>query len=734
MMSGWIFEHTASTAAIGAGLVVAVLTLLLAVWRWPGFSWLQTALAAVRIAFFALLGWCLLMPAAREDQREVIRPRFIIALDTSASMTNTPSAAIPARHAVARGLIAQDWVRVMASRATVDLYPFDRELGGRAEPAAAAGLPSAGQATGVRDSLARLAERLRGQDVAGVLLLTDGLDTREASTFWTRQTWPFPIHTVRLEPPAEWSVPPDVRVDGIDTPNRVTVGWNSELKASISGEGCGGKLLTVRLFRDQQPIQEAPTQLPAEGGAREVIFPLQHDTVGLFTYEVRVDPLEGEIQTNDNRYASTVQVMDTRNRLLYVEGLPRWESKYLMRVLRGIAALTPLAFMRGPDGRFISYGSRAGTTLDLTETQLANFRIVILGDLDAEGLGGGRDAALAKFVEKGGSLVLLGGPLGWGAKGFSASELARVLPVQNAGQAIEGRYTLTATAEGRAHPAFAGDPAWLNRLPPVLSVFPGAQPAPASTVLISAQTDSGVQPLVVFQRFGQGKILAVLTDSLWRWQLERQDTADSYFRFWNQMLNWLLPAESEAAPVQLDLFADTERLYLGDALVLNARFSALSKADVPPETLTCSIRTPDNRALPFVMQRQTITTGASGAAATYTVRFQPEGPGLYRAAASLPGDGAPVESPAYSFFVKPFTPESLPRPPDLETLRALAASSSGRYLLPEEVADAMTAIPIKPREEALVKFNTLWNTMPVLACLLGLLAVEWITRKLKGLV
>jgi hypothetical protein len=734
MTAGWIYEHTVAAGAIGAGLGLAALLLLLAVWRWPGFSWLQAGLAALRLAFFALLGWCLLMPAAREDQREVIRPRFVIALDLSASMTNSPSPAIPTRHSAARALLTQDWVRVVGSRATVDLYPFDRELGGRTDPAAAAGLPSAGQATGLRDSLARLGERLRGQDVAGVLLLSDGLDTREASPLWTRQSWPFPIHTVRLEPPADWKAAPDVRVDAIDTPGRVTVGWNSELKAVLSGEGCGGQLLTVRLYRDQQPIQEAPTQLPAEGGSREIVFPLQHDAVGLFTYEVRVDPLEGETQTNDNRYASAVQVMDTRNRLLYVEGLPRWESKYLVRVLRGIAAITPLAFMRGPDGRFISYGARGGATLDLTESQLGNFRIVILGDLDAEGLGGGRDAALAKFVEKGGSLVLLGGPLGWGPKGFQASELARILPVRGAGPAVEGRFGLTATAEGRAHPAFAGDPAWLSRLPPVLSVFPGAQPAPAATVLISAQSDSGVQPLVVFQRFGQGKILAVLTDSLWRWQLERQDTSDSYFRFWNQMLNWLLPAESEAAPVQIDLFADTGRLYLGDALVLNARYAALSREDAPPETLTCTIRTPDNRALPFVMQRQTVTAGASGAAATYSVRFQAEGPGLYRAAASVSVGGTPVESPAYAFFVKPFTPESLPRPPDLDTLRALAASSSGRFLLPEEVAEAMTAIPIKPREEALVRFHTLWNTMPVLACLLGLLALEWIIRKLKGLV
>lgn len=733
-MDGWIYEHTAPAAALGMGVGVAALALLLAVWRWPGWTWLHTGLAIIRIAFFCLLGWCLLMPAAREDQREIVRPRFVLMLDTSSSMTNTPSPSIPSRHITARNLLTQDWVRAVASLATLDLYTFDRELSARLNPAAASEQPSTGQSTALRDSLASLIDRLRGQDVTGALLLSDGLDTRESSLLWTRQTWPFPIHTVRLEPPAEWALPPDVRVDAIDTPNRVTVGWNSELKASISGQGCGGRLLTVRLLRDQQLVQEAPTQLPAEGGSREVVFPLRHDAVGLFTYEVCLDPIAGEVQTNDNRYAVTVQVMDTHNRLLYVEGLPRWESKYLMRTLRGIASITPLAFIRGPDGRFLSYGARGNTTLDLTENQLAHFRIVILGDLEAGSLGGGRDKALARFVEKGGSLVLLGGSQAWGPQGLSASELARILPVQRAGPMLEGRFGLAATPEGLAHPAFAGEPAWLNRLPPVLSVFPGAQPAPAATVLITARTDAGTHPLVVFQRFGQGKILAVLTDSLWRWQLERQDASDSYFRFWNQMLNWLLPVEHETDPVQLDLFADTERLFLGDPLVLNARYGALSKADTPPETLTCSIQTPDGRTLPLVMQRQTATSGASGAAGTYAVRFEAEAPGLYRASASVHVNGAPFESQAYSFFVKPFTPESLPRPPDLDTLRALAASSSGRFLMPDEVADAMTALPFTPREESLVQFHSLWNTWPVMACLVGLLAVEWIIRKMKGLV
>ncbi len=734
MIEPLLFEHALPLAFVVAALGVATIAAVLAVYRWPGFSLLQIVLLILRLLFFLLLGWCLLLPARRIDERELRKPHFLVALDVSASMTNTPSADVPSRHATARSLLTQEWVQVVAAQTAFQIHPFDLELSPAVPLSKAIQSASAGSGTALRQTLDRLVERYRGQDVIGLLLLSDGLDTREQSSFWARQSWPFPIYTVRLEPPVSWHAHPEIRVDGVDTPRRVTVGWRSELKASVSGEGTRGEIIPVQLFRDGTLIQELPIQLPDEGGSRELVFPLHHESVGIFTYEVNLPPLPDEPQTNDNQFAVTVHVMDSRNQLLYVEGLPRWESKYLMRVLRSVPELTPLAFIRGPEGRFVSYGARGGTTLDLTEAQLTAFQIVILGDFDASELGVGRDTALVKFVENGGSLILLGGPRSWGPGGWSATALDRLLPIRRPGPPIEGRFPVLATPEGAAHPAFATHPDWLLRLPPILSVFPGGQPTPAASIWMHVQTEMGPHPLIGFQRFGQGKVVALLTDSLWRWQLDPEDRADSYHRFWTQLLNWLLPKQTDAEPYHLDLFSDVEQIHLGDPIQIRARYTAHAIAEPPPEAITCEMLVPDGRRIPFVMTREIVATEAARRYTAYSLRFQPEIPGLHRATARMTVHGAPLESAPYAFFVKPYTPESIPRPPDYDVLRALTASSGGRFLDPADVANAMRGLDLKPREEILVRFSTLWNTSPLLACLVVILVVEWIIRKWKGLV
>ena len=111
--------------------------------------------------------------------------------------------------------------------------------------------------------------------------------------------------------------------------------------------------MTLQLYRDGGLLEETAVRLPEEGGTRETAFKLNHPQTGTFLYRVAATPLHRETVTNDNVYAVTVQVVDTRNRLLYIEGPPRWESKFLSRILRHHTAITPACFIRG-NGRRVS--------------------------------------------------------------------------------------------------------------------------------------------------------------------------------------------------------------------------------------------------------------------------------------------------------------------------------------------------------------------------------------------
>lgn len=730
-------EHTMSLTLIVAALAFALGVGLFGFWRHLPRNRSTLGLALLRLLTIALLGWCLFLPSLKRVITEVRKPRFIVALDQSASMAMTPEpkAAMKTRWAAAQEILKQPWTETLAGSCGLDYVAFAGDLGQRQSSAELQALNPDGKSTLLNQSLTKLIERYRGQPVAGMLLLSDGIDTREANDEWAAERRPYPIFTVRLEPPNIWKIEPDLHVDSLDTPRRVVVGWDTEIKANVSGQGTKGRVVDAGLYENDKLIDTAPVDIPDEGGRRELTFRLTHPATGLFTYTLRLPPIEGETRTNDNSYAVTVQVIDSKNRLLYIEGVPRWESKYLMRVLKGLKDITPVCFVRGPGGKFLSYGAVGADSPDLNEQQLLNYKIVVLGDLDAAEVGKARAEALVKFVENGGSLMILGGPKAWGAQGLLTSPLNKLLPVKAAEQLTlqENQAALALTGEGRTHPIFTTeDAAAWNKIPPVLSIFTGGALAPGAATLLTAEAPGGRHPVLVVQKYGQGKVATILTDSLWRWQLA-PGKINYYQRLWTPMMAWLSPTETDVNMYQLDLAADAEKVYAGEAIDLKARLT--TPANVVPKDLimTCVVQEPDGRNIPLRMTQQDVTTTTGKKYPGYSASLTPQKPGLHNAVASCEVNGQKIASAPFSFFVQTFTPETVPRAVNTGVLKALADAGKGRFCEPEEVNKVLSEITIPPSEEERVSYLSLWNNIPVLACLIGLFGLEWLFRKMRNM-
>ncbi len=733
-MTDLIVEHMVPVWMIVTGLTVAGVAAVLSLWRYLSFKPAHLVLLVLRLLFLALLGWCLLLPARQRTQTELIKPRFLVLLDTSASMDQRPAGVTTSRWMVAQSLLREPWTRRVAADCLLDVFTFDSEVRPPVTLAQASTNTPQGKTTSLRETLRKIAERHKGQSVAGLLLLSDGLDTRELHSDWAGEPSPYPLYTVRLEPPGLWESEPDVRIVSADTPRRVVVGWDTKLTVTVAGQGTRGLPFDVRVMENGGLLESLPSQLPDEGGSREITFRLPHPEVGNFTYAIAIPPLERETRTNDNVFSVNVQVIDARNRLLYAENTPRWESKYLARELKVNKNITPMMFIRGPGGKFLSYGERAGMTLDMTDEQLTLFKTVILGDLDADMLGEARATALVKFVENGGSLVLLGGPAAWSGKGFAATALKALLPFSRPGNppAIAGTFTASLSDEGSAHAVFTANSAAWESLPPVLSIFPGAKPATAAMTLIEAKTpEGGTNPLLITQKYGQGKVVAILTDSFWRWQLNPGRTRP-YALFWSQLIEWLSPAETTLEKYELDLFADMGDLYLGQSIALKTRFSGQEKNPPAAAKIICEIQTPENRHLQLTMAKQDVSVSGRNYPG-YGTDYAPQAPGLYRATSWVEIEGRKIESAPYSFFVQAFTPENMPRPISLTVLQALADGSNGKFCEPSEVDQTLSSLKVTARQESRLDFRSLWQRWWVIACLMALLVVEWIIRKLRNM-
>jgi hypothetical protein len=420
---------------------------------------------------------------------------------------------------------------------------------------------------------------------------------------------------------------------------------------------------------------------------------------------------------------------------MYVEGAPRWESKYLSRVLRESKQVSPAIFLKGPKGKFMTYGVNNDVAPDMDEAKLSAFKIVVLGNLSGEELGDERARALVKFVEMGGSLVLLGGSKGWASDGFVKTPLKALLPAAGfTAKAQEGDYRVSLTDQGRSHAAFGGDAEFWDKVPSVLSLFQGVTPSAAARVLVEARTESGAQPMILAQDFGQGKVVAIFSDSLWKWQLSADALKNKpYPRFWHQLLSWLLPKADEVEGKKWDIFLDREECFMGEEIEFTARWTGV---DNPPAgtIATAEITYPNKKKMPFSMASQAAQALAGKMVPSYSVKFKGDQPGMYSVVVFSTTGGRRTESDAAFFSIKPYSPESRPRPPDFETMKAITTNSAGIFFdSASELNRALSALEPKQLKQEISKYKTFWQSWIILSMLILSIVLEWIIRKINNL-
>jgi hypothetical protein len=114
--------------------------------------------------------------------------------------------------------------------------------------------------------------------------------------------------------------------------------------------------------------------------------------------------------------------------------------------------------------------------------------------------------------------------------------------------------------------------------------------------------------------------------------------------------------------------------------------------------------------------------------------FKGENAGMFTVVAAAETGGKRSESAPVSFTVKPFTPESLPRPADSAVLKAISMNSGGVFFSSAEELDRALAV-LQPRklEQEISLFRSLWQHWVVIGCLLLVLGVEWLARKLRNM-
>jgi len=746
-MSDIVFEPMISIFAIAA---LAAGALTLSVYAYvrgadgvaPGWRAMLALLRGVGIVAIAVL----LMKPMRPKPGEAVdrKPVFALLFDTSRSM-NTEDVAGSSRLVVEQDLLCGLERRSpeLWREYEVELYEFS-DKASRIAPAELheREMADGGKtllAEGVQSVLDRTARA--GVRSAGMVVFSDGRHNGVEDVgrvACSAKSLGVPIWTCCIGTQAQAR---DVAVVSRGRSDFVFVDQKSAIKASILQQGCHDDAVKVQLLREGRPAGE-PHWVSFEGRARrEVSFPIVERKKGLVKYEVAAEPLDGETNVTNNRRTLFVNVIAEKMKVLFLEGEPYWDSKFLVQALRrdpnvqltSVFRLTHDRYYRTSEGAGKGgIRTERGAKIPKTREELFQYDIVILGRL-IDSLADDDFADLLRdfLTERGGIIVFARGKPNLDG----LPELKKLEPVAWSRDVVSD-FLIEVTPEGRANPCFEiapGEPpeTVMRKLPRMLAAERPERTKTMAVVLARAEGPGQVggeeSPVVVFQRYGKGRTMTVCAAGLWRWaflpdRLKEYDTA--YARFWGQMLRWLV-AGSDVLPGSDVTFRTSATCYsLGDEVKIYLRLRYPERVVEKPAV---ELTDPSGRKVKMMLYPDEDLTGL------YTGSYFPRRPGEYTAVLTNM-DRAQSEQQEAKFTIYADTLEDLNVAADPQAMKRLAELSGGEAIESGHVGRLPRLLEAARNQvEEKIEYVDVWDRAAVFWLIAGVFAAEWFLRRKNGL-
>jgi len=681
-------------------------------------------LAGLRGAAALLLAWVLLQPQFRRRATVAERPLIGVLIDSSQSMNDGPAAA-------PRGTLAREWLDSAAFRqagATCDLryFSFSRDL----LETVPGEIAFTGTQSGINRALDEWTRRWGRENAAGVVLLSDGLDTGGGPPV----DLTVPCWVMEVEPPGTGAAAARVAVWQVEPPRRPVAGAETSVRVVLQGWGVDGKDIPVELWSEGRKLEDKRVRFSRRGEVTEALLPLKPEKPGSYAYEIRVADPAADASAKSQPFVVAVR-QEGRSVLLLTNTLG-FEGKFLRRALTTDRNVRLDGFSRWQDGGWASLGDGDGTSkdkLDLSATALASRAAVILADVSPQALNPAQWQAIADYAGKGGGLAVLGGPNLLGSP-LAAACLGRVLPVPTPAPHRDGRFGVRLTDAGLRHPVF-------GPLFEAVKEFPALQGANSATgvasnaqVLMEAIADGQARPLVVVKQQGAGRVAVVLSDTLWRWRVAAPGWTgklSAYDTFWGQLLDWLAPErEGLQSGGRIELTSERPFYRQGDRAAVHAEW--IGKGAAPFTTLEATFKDPAGSSKQLVLQAAVWRNPDGRRVNGFSGEIDAAVTGVYAVEAQAAWDGGSARA-STRIAVAASPEERRGEAPDADYLRGIAKQSGGAYFARGEGDKWLKLLPKATHLTERETVTDIWNHPLPVTLLLGCLCAEWWLRRRTGL-
>lgn len=747
-------------------------------------------LAGLRLSVLVALIVIVFNPHERTQKMSFRPSRVAVLVDTSLSMrhpsqqvpSNASSPAsqnVPSRSEAVEKLLADSpLIQDLQKKHQISIYTFDQTMTGPhhvfqkedesredAEQSTAESEPKPqvavdwnsllqpqGLETRLGELLGQLIRDINGTTLSGIIIATDGesnAGTDLLSANEIAKETKVRLITLGVGSPTK---PANVQISKIIAPTDVQFGDAFEITALLQAVGMPGKNITLELLKktagEAEPtvVDSRDLILPTEEGIPlDVKFERTPSEEGEISYLVRVrgNQLAQDANSMDNELEHSVNVFSRPTRVLVIAGGPMRDYRFARTMLYRHPSIksdvwlqtAPPGVSQDADKLIYEFPDRA---------ELFEYDVVLAFDVNWNLLSPEQMQTLNEWVASGGGgIVLVAGDVYTPRMSQDAEQYQPILdlyPVfinsfardyldQEATQIRRIEWTQSGLDAGFL--MLTDDPAtskelWEN-FPGIYRCYPTNGPKAAATVYShfpdpKTQTEFGFSILMASQYYGEGRCFYLGSPEIWRL---RSIDEDYYDRFWTKLIRNVGQGRTKRGTKRGTLILERDEYLLGQTVSVRVRlltpeFKPLIQESVPMEVI-------DPRGRPLVPNL--LLMQDRNRPGEYVASFRASLPGKYQFELIVPDSKGQTVDGNLTVLLPRLEDESLSQ--NVKGLKELARDTGGAYLTLDEAETIPSLLP-DVGEEFLVdeRLKTLWDQAWVFFLLAGLLATEWLTRKL----
>ena len=787
-LPGWI-------VVLGIGVVIGITVYVYLRIARPLHPRYRFLLILLRITAASILLGCLLAPVVIE-KKDITPPTHLsILVDTSrsmqlvdASMSEIPISRLSQVNQLLFNVPGQ-FLQTLQDRFEVHLYPFNTRLQQsvllvQEDDAPPPQFGAEGALTDIGGAIREAASAWKGQQTAGIVLITDGAHNSGRFPLETITALEVPIYPIgvgSVEPPK------DIQIQRVDYTPIAYTNHESVIRVNVVQTGYTGKTtqLSLREVESKRLVDAVTLTFSShqevnavDASTKQMVeLKLTPQAEGNFQYSVTLPTLDGELTEANNQKTFSMKVVKARLNVFYLEGRPRWDYTFLKRTLERdpdieatCAILSSNRLKRLPvdsvlnrlDG-YYPQATPASETPRFPETlaELSKYDVLILGDLGAEHLTETQQRAIVDFVEmQGKPVIFLPSRNMLGVNGLGNTELAQLLPIdipKNGCRIEDTEFTAQLTQSGAFHPMLQLDDTqstqtgqtavldgndlslWRN-MPALSRSFSGFRLRGGATALM--ENGKGM-PILILQRAGLGKSLMIAAEGFWNWGFGVKTFKNTryhaiYPRFWAQVLRWMATNTDDK---NVYLTTDASTYAIGDTVKVTAYLYSETYQPQAGATVQIEVVPPDGA--PFQLQINAATESTNemlsqpdtiaNMSNLYTAQFVLLQNGKYRIRTTGRSGNLKLGEDQIDIYAHPQLAELENPQLNEDLLKQLAGQTGGAYFtmadaesLPENIANVQNPIFVDAERE-------LWAHPLIFITVLGLLGTEWFLRKRIGL-